>query len=59
MKVFHLFIGLCFLISIASIQNVEAGSPIPCGLEYAIENVKTIKSYLHQKISLLIALMGK
>ncbi|MDA3916908.1 MAG: hypothetical protein PF690_08045 [Deltaproteobacteria bacterium] len=43
MKVFHWFLGLCFLISIANSQSVEAASPVPAGLQSAIERVKNMK----------------
>ena len=43
MKVFHLFLGLFFLASIAVSPSVEAGDPIPAGLTSAINQVKKMK----------------
>ena len=40
MKAVHCFLGLFFLISIVVSQSVDAGSPVPAGLESAIESVK-------------------
>ncbi len=43
MKIFHLFLGLCFLISITVSQSADAGSPIPPGLQSAIDHAKMMK----------------